>query len=116
MADGAAAAAAPPRADALKAPPRYSLANAAWPDDQLTRLLPTARGADPALANLLRDPAQAAEAHKIVSELTDDAEALGRLRALRVEVDVGLAVSLGCRAPGRIERAQERLGASALCR
>ena len=60
MADGAAAAAAPPRADALKAPPRYSLANAAWPDDQLTRLLPTARGADPALANLLRDPAQAA--------------------------------------------------------
>ena len=43
MADGAAAAAAPPRADALKAPPRYSLANAAWPDDQLTRLLPTAR-------------------------------------------------------------------------
>ena len=60
MADGAAAAAAPPRADALKAPPRYSLANAAWPDDQLTRLLPTARGADPALANLLRDPAQVA--------------------------------------------------------
>ena len=65
MADGAAAAAAPPRADALKAPPRYSLANAAWPDDQLTRLLPTARGADPALANmalanLQRDPAQAA--------------------------------------------------------